>query len=275
MLNLLILAAEAPARKWGIFVPDDSTIAGLFLALIMGVLVYVMIQRARAGLPIPEIRRIPGLEAFEEAVGRATEMGRPVHITTYYQDVGDYDTWAFWAYLAHVAKLCASYDTRIINTNSEWLTMTVNEEIIRQAYLEAGRPDAFNPDDVRFMSDWQFGYTMGVAGMIAREKPAANFLVGYFYAESLILAEAGALVGAIQVAATSSTAQLPFFVASCDYTMIGEEFYAGAAALSKEPVIYGSVVAQDVTRVALVILIIIGAVFNTIGSSLIVDMIKY
>jgi len=52
VLNLLILAAEAPARKWGIFVPDDSTIAGLFLALTMGVLVYVMIQRARAGLPI-------------------------------------------------------------------------------------------------------------------------------------------------------------------------------------------------------------------------------
>jgi len=45
VLNLLILAAEAPARKWGIFVPDDSTIAGLFLALTMGVLVYVMIQR--------------------------------------------------------------------------------------------------------------------------------------------------------------------------------------------------------------------------------------
>ena len=49
----------------------------------------------------------------------------------------------------------------------------------------------------------------------------------------------------------------------------------GAAALSKEPVIYGSVVAQDVTRVALVILIIIGAVLNTMAGSLIVDMIKY
>ena len=71
--------------------------------------------------------------------------------------------------------------------------MTVNEEIIRQSYLEAGRPDAFNPDDVRFLSDWQFGYTMGCAGIIAREKPAANFLIGYFYAESLILAESGAL----------------------------------------------------------------------------------
>ncbi len=93
MLNLLVLASEAPEVKWGVFVPDDSTISGLFLALGMGILVYVMIQRARAGLPIPEIRRIAGMEAFEEAVGRATEMGRPVHITNYSADVGDYDTW--------------------------------------------------------------------------------------------------------------------------------------------------------------------------------------
>jgi len=275
LLNLLVLASEAPEVKWGVFVPDDSTISGLFLALGMGILVYVMIQRARAGLPIPEIRRIAGMEAFEEAVGRATEMGRPVHITNYSADVGDYDTWAFWAYLAHTAKLCASYDTRIINTNSDWLSMTVNEEIVRQAYLEAGRPDAFIPDDVRFMSDWQFGYTMGVAGLIAREKPAANFLVGYFYAEALILAEAGALVGAIQVAATSATAQLPFFVASCDYTMIGEEFYAGAAALSKEPVIYGSVVSQDITRVVFTAICIIGALLSTAGSSAVIDLIKF
>ncbi len=275
MTNLLILAAEAPARKWGIFVPDDSTIFGLFFGIFMMILVYVMIQRARAGLPIPEIRRIPGMEAFEEAVGRATEMGRPVHITNYSADVGDYDTWAFWSYLAHVAKLCASYDTRIINTNAEYLTMTVNEEIIKQAYLEAGRPDAFNPDDVRFVSPRQFGYTMGVAGIIAREKPAANFLTGYFYAEALILAEAGSLVGAIQVAASASTAQLPFFIAACDYTMIAEEFYAGAAALSKEPVIYGSVVAQDIGRVILTALIIVGAIMNTFGSDAIIRLTKF
>jgi hypothetical protein len=274
MSNLLVLAAEE-GPKWGIFVTDQSSVFGFMFGLAMGILTYFMIQRARAGLPIPEIRRIAGMEAFEEAVGRATEMGRPVHITNYSADVGDYDTWAFWAYLAHVSKLCASYDTRVINTNADYLTMTVNEEIIRQSYLEAGRPDAFNPDDVRFLSDWQFGYTMGCAGIIAREKPAANFLIGYFYAESLILAESGALVGAIQVAATSSSAQLPFFVAACDYTMIGEEFYAGAAALSKEPVIYGSVVAQDVGRVAFTIIIIVGALLNTAGSDAVIKLIKF
>ncbi|HHY34551.1 MAG TPA: hypothetical protein GX510_02760 [Firmicutes bacterium] len=261
---LLFLAAEAPKYKWGIFRDVKGCVFGFLVGIALFVLTYIMIQRARAGLKIPEIRHIPGLEAFEEAVGRATEMGRPVHITDYYEYMGDYDTFAFWSYLSHVAKLCASYDTRIINTNSDYLTMVVNEEIIRQAYLEAGRPDAFNRDDVRFLSDWQFGYTMGVAGIVAREKPAAQFLIGYFYAEALIIAESGNLVGAVQVAATSATAQMPFFVAACDYTLIGEEYYAGAALLSKEPVIYGSVVAEDLMRVAFYALIIAGAILATL-----------
>ncbi|MBE3519897.1 MAG: hypothetical protein IMW97_06305 [Firmicutes bacterium] len=45
------------------------------------VLVHVMIRRANAGLPIPRIRKIAGLEAIDEAIGRATEMGRPMHFT--------------------------------------------------------------------------------------------------------------------------------------------------------------------------------------------------
>ncbi len=85
----------------------------------------------------------------------------------------------------------------------------VNQEIVKQSYLEAGKPDAYNQDDVRFIAGSQFAWAMGVAGFIAREKPAAQFLVGFFYAESLILAEAGNLVGAIQVAAASSPPRSP------------------------------------------------------------------
>jgi len=57
--------------------------------------------------------------------------------------------------------------------------------------------------------------------------------------------------------------------------MIGEEFYAGAAALSKEPVIYGSVVSQDITRVVFTAICIIGALLSTAGSSAVIDLIKF
>jgi hypothetical protein len=55
-------------------------------------------------------------------------------------------------------------------------------------------------------------------------------------------------VGAIQVAGTAETAQLPFFVAACDYTLIGEEFFAASAYLSGEPDQVGTLLGQDVVK---------------------------
>ncbi len=75
---------------------------------------------------------------------------------------------------------------------------------------------------------------------MVREKPAAIFLLGYYYAEALMLAETGFSVGAIQIAGTDAQAQLPFFITTCDYTLIGEELYAASAYLSREPMLLGS-----------------------------------
>lgn len=278
MLEFLLAAAAAPKPpKWGIFVTLDNAVFAVIWSVITILLVYFMIHRARSGQKIPEIRKIPGIDAFGEAIGRATEMGKPVHMTDYSTSLGDDSTFAYWSFLAYIAKMCASYDTRFIVSDASYLVNVVNQEIVKQAYLEAGKPDSYNPDDVRFIAGSQFAWAMGVAGFIGREKPAAQFLVGYFYAESLILAEAGNLVGAIQVAAASSPAQIPFFVAACDYTMIGEELFAGAAYISKDPVITGTVVAQDIMRIALYAIILIGAVVDIVSpkANFVKNMLKF
>jgi hypothetical protein len=265
VLRFLLAEAEPVPAKLGIFRTVNNTVFAVLVSIVMIILVYVMINRAKRGEKIPEIRKIPGIEAFEEAIGRATEMGKPVHMTDYSTALGDDSTFAYWSFLAYIAKQCAQYDTRFIATDANYLVNVVNQEIVKQAYLEAGKPDAYNPDDVRFIAGSQFAWAMGVAGLVGREKPAAQFLVGYFYAESLILAEAGNLVGAIQVAAASSPAQIPFFVAACDYTMIGEELYAGAAYVSRDPVIMGTVVAQDIVRVSLYVIILLGGIVQWIS----------
>lgn len=263
MSEIMFLAAEAPQYKFGFVVDQPNAVSACLFYLCMGILVWVGVSRARAGLPLPEIKRIPGLEAFDEAVGRATEMGRPVHMTNYDEGIGTEDTFAYWSYMAYVAKLCAQYDTRLIVTDSSYLCNAVHQDIVRQAYLEAGRPDAFNPDDIRYISGTQFAWAMNINGIIAREKPAAQFLIGYFYAEALLIAEAGALIESIQVAATIATTQIPFFIATCDYVMIGEEMYAGAAWLSRDPIIMGSVVSQDIFRIVIFVAVILGALLET------------
>jgi hypothetical protein len=87
--------------------------------------------------------------------------------------------------------------------------------------------------------------------------------MGAFYAESLILAETGNSIGAIQIAGTAQPEQLPFFVAACDYTLMGEELFAASSYLSREPIMLGGLKGQDLMKVIIVIIIMIGAFLVT------------
>jgi hypothetical protein len=101
---------------------------------------------------------------------------------------------------------------------------------------------------------------------MAREKPATNFFLGTFWAESLILAETGAQTGAIQIAGTDSVFQLPFFITACDYTLIGEELYAASAYLSREPLLLGSLKGQDYGKMIILAIIIVGSALLLLGN---------
>lgn len=211
------------------------------------------------------IRRIAGLSALDEAVGRATEMGKPVLYVPGLADVDDIQTLASLSILGHVARRTAEYDTPILVPNCRSVVMSMAQEVVKEAYTAVGRPDAFNRDNVRYLSDEQFGFVAGVNGMQMRDRPAANFYMGTFFAESLLLAETGNATGAIQIAGTASASQLPFFVAACDYTLIGEELYAASAYLSKDPMQVGSLKGQDAAKAVLMASILIGTVLFTLG----------
>ena len=135
-----------------------------------------------------------------------------------------------------------------------------------------GRPDMFNEDMVHYLTDDQFAYAAGVNGIMVREKPAACMYMGKFYAESLILAETGNSIGAIQIAGTASQAQIPFFVTACDYTLIGEEFYAASAYLSGSPEMLGSIKGQDYIKVASIILILFVFIISLLNG---LDLLNY
>lgn len=226
----------------------------------------VMISRAKRGMKIPQIHKVAGLDAMDEAIGRCTEMGRPVHFSPGIGGVDNAQTLAALSILSYVARQCARYDTDLIATNRITVVYPIAEEIVKQAYTEVGKPENFKPENVRFISEDQFAYATGVTGIMYREKPAANILIGAFWAESLIFAEVGAAAGAIQISGTANTHQIPFFVAACDYCLIGEEIYAASAYLTKEPVIMGSLVVQDWGKMLGAVLIALGAVLATVNN---------
>ncbi|MGE4001072.1 MAG: DUF6754 domain-containing protein, partial [Planctomycetaceae bacterium] len=236
----------------------------VILAIVCGSVVG-FIAWAKSGRSL-YLRPIPGLAAVDEAVGRATEMGRSCLFINGVQDINDIQTVAGITILSRVARLTAEYGARLEVPTSRSLVMTTARETVQAAYVSAGRPDAYREDDIYYLTDEQFGFVAGVTGTMRREKPAACFYFGAFFAESLIFAETGNAIGAIQVAGTAEEAQLPFFVTACDYTLIGEEFFAASAYLSGEPLQLGSLRGQDIGKLLVAALVIVGCAAATWGA---------
>jgi hypothetical protein len=237
----------------------------LLLSLTTSLIVLWWVNALQRGRRV-QVRRIPALEAVGEAVGRATEMGRPILFVPGLQDMDDMQTVAALTVLGRVSRTVAEYDATIEVPTTRSLVMAAARDTLQRAYYAAGRPDSFKPDAVYYVTNEQFGYVAAINGVICREEPATCLYFGAFYAESLILAETGRSVGAVQIAGTAETPQIPFFLAACDYVLIGEEFYAASAYLSGDPRQLGSLKGQDVGKVIAGAAIALGSVLATVAA---------
>ena len=233
----------------------------LFLILLFGGILQFSTRLALRGGDV-FLRTIPGVKAVEEAVGRSTEMGKPVLYVPGIQDMDQVETVAGVVILGHVSKMTARYETPLNVPVARSIVLKAAQEACKESYLVEGRSDIYNENMVHYVTDDQFAYAAGVNGIMNREKPAACLYMGKFYAESLLLAETGNSIGAIQIAGTASQSQIPFFVTACDYTLIGEEFFAASAYLSQKPDLLGIIKGQDIIKLIMLGMILIGTLLR-------------
>jgi len=239
--------------------------------LIAGLLVALFIYRGRQGKSL-YLRPIAGLLAVDEAIGRATEMGKPILYSAGRGGMARPATIASMNILSSVVEKVATYGTPIIFPNNDPVVTAVAQEVTREGYTKAGHPDAYNPENVYFVTDSQFGYAAAVDGVMMRERPATNLFFGTFEAESLILAETGNSIGAIQIAGTDSSIQMAFFMVACDYVLIGEELFAASGYLSKDPQVIGSLKGSDVSKVIIIAILILGTILAILNQAWFVNL---
>jgi hypothetical protein len=235
-----------------------STLIGMILITLLLVYAIQVFRRKEAF-----IRPIAGLEEIDNAVGRATEMGRPIMFVPGWGTLGEPCTVASLMILAQVAKKSAEFDIRLISPHCDYMVLPLAQELVQTSYNEVGRPDAYNQNDIFFVSYDQFPFCAGVNGITVRERVATIFYMGFFNAEALLLTETGNQAGSIQIAGTDSTTQVPFFITTCDYTLIGEEFYAASAYLSKNHELVCMLKTQDYYKLVLVLIILVGSLLST------------
>jgi len=242
-------------------------------ALILVILLYMMIIQGEKRKKLYPIRRLPAMDAMEEAVGRAVEMQRPIHYvpgTGALNRLEATSTLAGLTLLSYVAGLAAKTGARIITTCQVADVYPLTIEIVRQAFQVEGQTDMFREEDCLFMPQEK-----SAAGLIQRERVAANFLIGAFWHESLVLIEAGARAGAMNIGGAAYTlGQIPFLVSCCDYCLVGEEVYAASAYITKDPSETSVIAGQDYIKLIGLGFIILGTLLSTMGLTVLYDLFR-
>ena len=237
---------------------------GVFLTtlLIFVIMLYLILVEGEKRKKVFKIRRLPPIDAIEEAVGRAVETGRPVHYnpgSARLNTMAAPSTIASLAILGYVARIAARQGARIITTADIPEIYPLENEIVREAFLAEGS-DQFEEDDVMYIPQLK-----AVAGLLLRERVAANFFIGWYAHAALVVIESAARAGAINVSGASELSQVPFLVGCSDYCLIGEEVFAAGAYITKDPVQTSTIAGQDYIKFIIIASMIIGTILTMAG----------
>lgn len=248
--------------------PIDKTFAfrlpALFTLSLLLTLLTITLGKAKKRTTF-YTRPIAAISAIEDAVGRATELGRPILYVPGIDDLNNIQTVASLLILRRVAELAARHNCELIVANIYPMVQTVARDVVAQGYSASHHGDRFHPDNIRYVAAEQFPFAAGVGGIMLREKPAANMFLGCFFAESLILTEIGFSAGALQIAGTAEISQLPFLIPSCEHTLIGEELFAASAYLSADVSLLSALRAMDWFKIVVVAALLVGSICETFG----------
>jgi hypothetical protein len=237
----------------------------------MGVTYWGM-KAVREGRSIPT-KTLPGLDAIQEAVGRATELGRPffANIQASGPHIED-QVLASCELVRYAAQAAAKYEAPFMLVSNSPDGHPIFEEIVSSAYLAAGKPDLYNPLNIRFIGGFSSGTHVQIMQLMKDENIAAQLISGNLMNQTMFFAETGAALGAIQIGATKNTHQMPFLAMQCDYSLLGDDLYAAAAMISRDPIRMGNLTAQEMGKVLTLLVIVVGVVARLLNSNAVVDI---
>ena len=250
---------------------------GRFIGLLLDIVILVLVLYYTSGDKKIYIRRVAGLDAIEEAVGRAAQMRKP-GVASYALGGFTYWTLSGLAILSHVADLSARTGTRLIvptgGSTESLIVRPLAEEIVKNAYTMAGAADQYNPDDLPFLSGQQYAYVGGYVGILQRTRPASVIMTGSHWSDAMNIAETSNAVGAITITSGSYISNVAALACASDYILIGEEAPAAGAYLSDDPAQRASIRVQDLFKWLALGCIILGLVLSNAGVTLIENLLS-
>ncbi len=233
---------------------------------------FYLLYRAPRSSVRPTLRPIPAYDSLKKLLSRAAETGQAVHVSVGTAGIGGNktaDTLAGLYTLEFLADRAANSDVPPLVTLTDPTTLPAAMDQIRRAYERQGYPDEFRLDQARFIAPPLNGsavpYAAGVMDVLNHEHVTANVMVGAFGDEYLLMAETGAQRGMFQVGGTGDPSTLPLVYLTMSQPLLGEEIFAAGAYLLERAGHYTSLIAQDIFRLGMVLLVILVVIARTLG----------
>lgn len=242
----------------------------LWLAMMIAT-VYYYLRRAQQGKPLPYIRTIPATLAIEEGVGRCLEMGKPVHFTMGSDGApltgsGMSTTIAALGILRYAARACAKLGPRlIIHLPSQAYSIPLLEGVVREAYLEAGKPELFQRGDMHYYGYLTAAFTPGVYESYVRDGVGMLIHTGSIITYEFPVLEAAKQHGAISIGGTPRWTATYIFAMACDYMFIGEDLLAAGAQITGNKFLISGLASEEIWKMLALGLMALGFVIGLVG----------
>lgn len=239
--------------------------------VLMFISVYYYLRKVEKDEPLPRIRTLPATKAIEEGVGRSLEMGKPVHFSmgsdgAYLTGSAMSTTIASLALLRYTTRLCARYGPRfIMHLPSQGYAIPLIEGVIREAYLEEGKPELFHRGDMHYYGWFTAAFSPGVYESFARDGVGLFIHAGSVITYSFPVLEAAKIHGAISVGGTPRWTATYIFAIACDYLFIGEELLAAGAQVSGNKLLISGLASEEIWKFLAIGLLILGLLLKAVG----------
>jgi len=250
--------------------PTQAFMLALFLPFLIPF--FYFLYRAPRSASRPRLRQIPAYDSLKKLLARAAETGQQVHVSVGTASIAGTktaETMAGLYTLEFLADRSANSDIPPLVTVTDPTTMPAVADQLRRAYERQGYPDEYRLDYTRFIAPPVNGsatpYAAGVMDILNHEPIAANVMVGAFDDEFLLMAETAAQREIFQVSGASDLNVLPFVQLTATAPLLGEEIFAAGAYLLDRVGHYTSLVAQDIFRIALALLILVVVLLRALG----------
>jgi hypothetical protein len=226
------------------------------------------------------VRKIAQLETLADILDRCVEMGKPAF---YYQSWGAkfsdkscIDAVASIDVLAHVAREAATKGINLIVSPMSGEMYPHDVETVREAYSAVGRMDQFNPDNIRYYSDYMTTWMAANYPLVDKERPAAIIGMGgvgddiYYFTAYMVIHG----IDHVAIAGSGAVSHVAYIIIGADEWLVGDEYYAAAIVLGGKGALSGSLITTDLFKLASIIVLILGLVITSLGSSFILDLLS-